>query len=787
LDALRPPIVVSFLAFLAGVLAGLGTQPGPLLALVAVPLVAAHFLARRAGGVPLAPRHARWLVLAGFCAAGQGHGAAARAAAAGDCRALLPDGAPLAATVVLESGWRPDPDPRSRRPLLPAHLLEVRAAGQPLRGCSGAVRVRLPRDLEGLGAGAEVGVSGRWTRLPGPVVASRWPRAPHLRGYLAVDSARAVGRPPGARHPLLSARGEAERRLERLMGRHSALAHALLLGRRESLDGTLRDRFARAGLVHLLAISGTHVGLIGAVFVLSGRLLRLRRRAVACTSIGLVAAYLAMIGAPPSAVRAGIMLSIALLARALQRPTAPLAVVAAAGFALVAADPIVVLDAGFQLSFAGVVGILLLRRPFLGLVPRGVLRLPGVRWTAEALAVSLAAFLATAPAVAHHFGRVAAVSVASSVPAVPVTGFSLIGIGAAALLDPLSPGLARLVADGAALGLDALEHIVDLSLAVPGGSREVGRPRWWLWVAALLAGGVALDAGARLRSPVRRVVAGTVAAAAWLVLPLAGAVAVGGLEIAFLDVGQGDAVALRTPAGRWLLVDAGMRDASWDAGERRVLPFLRARGVRRLEALILTHPHADHIGGAVAVLRAVTVGRVIEPGLATASSIYLETLDAVEARRVPWHAAREDHKLQIDGVELVFLWPPPAALDRPVDANDISAVIHVRFGAFAALLTGDAPAWVEERLAARHGDALSSGVLKAGHHGSRTSTGEALLDAVRPELVVVSAGARNRHGHPHPEVTSRLLARGIAVARTDRDGTVTVRVEPGGTGWSWRP
>lgn len=782
------PLVSAFLAFLGGLLLGLRVEAVTgWTALAAVPLVLAPWAHAKVVGTRLSPPTLRLLLLAAMALAGAGHGAGARARGEADCRALLADGAEVSALAVLGTGWTPDPDPRARRPLLPAHAREVRLSGAPLDGCGGAVRVRLPRGGGGVEAGATVALRGRWARLPNPVLGSRWPRDADSYGYLLADSLALAAPPSWRAHPLLAARGSAERRLARLMGRHAPLAHALVLGRRETLDRELGERFAKTGLVHLLAISGTHVGLIGAVFVLLGRVARLGRTRVAWLTIVLVSAYLAVIGAPPSAVRAGIMLALALLAGTLQRPSAPLAVVSAAALAILAVQPAAALDVGFQLSFAGALGIMLLRRPIVSAAPRALRRGPAGRWTVDALAVSLAAFLATAPAVAWHFGTVAPVSIVASIPAVPVTGFALVGIGAAAALEPVWPALARLAADGAGAGLDLLNAIVDLSLRVPGGHAAVGRPLWWAWGGAGLVFLLALDAGARLRAPVRRAAAAMAALAAWLLLPLAGTAAGGGVELAFIDVGQGDAIALRTPADRWLLVDAGMRDASWDAGERRVLPFLRARGAARVEAIVLTHPHADHIGGAAAVMRAMPVGRLIEPGVPTGSSVYLETLETAETRGVAWSAARQDRKLQVDGVELVFLWPDAAVLDSPGDANDISAVIHLRYGAFAALLTGDAPAWVEERLAARYGTALRADVLKAGHHGSRTSTSAAFLEAVDPALVVISAGMRNRYGHPHAEVMGSLEARGVDVLRTDRDGTVRVRVEPGGASWRVEP
>lgn len=783
------PLVSAFLAFLAGVLAGLrldwvtgGT------ALAAVPLLLAPWLHRRVIGQPLRGKTQHGVLLAALAIVGAGHGAGARQSSEGDCRAHLPEGTELTLRGPLAANWMPPADPKARRPLLPVDASSVERKGGAIPWCAGGMRIRFPRGTPPAQAGGEVVVRGEWRTLPRPVLGSGWPRDPGFAGYVSVQTVVAAAPPSWRAHPLLTARGRTERQLHRLMGRHGPLADALLLGRRETLDRTLSDRFAQTGLVHLLAISGGHVALIGAVFVLLGRMLRLSRTRVAWLTIVLIALYLAVIGAPSSAVRSGIMLALALIGTVLQRPSATLPVVAASAFAILAVAPMEALDIGFQLSFAGVLGIVLLRAPLMRGVPAGWKKHPAARWLVESTVVSMAAFAVTAPVVAHHFGQVAPVSIVANLPAIPLTSLALVGIGAAAALEPVAPPVARLVADGAGLALDALTRVVDVAIRVPGGHAAVPRPRWWLWGAAALAVLLALDATGRMRVRVRWAVAAMAGAAAFLLLPLAGSAADGGLEIVFIDVGQGDAVAIRTPAGRWVLVDAGERDEGWDAGERRVLPYLRARGARRIEALVLTHPHADHVGGAAAVLRGMEVERVIEPGMPLGSAVYLETLRAAQERGVEWAAARQDRTLRIDGVELLFLWPAVDVLDAPADPNDISAVIRVRYAGFSALLTGDAPSWVEERLVARYGAAaLHADVLKAGHHGSRTASSGAFLDAVRPDLVVVSAGVRNDYGHPHREVLRRLDARGIRLARTDEDGTVRVAVEPGGLEWRTEP
>jgi len=778
----RLPIVAAFFAFLAGLLFGLrvGAVPAATALGAAVPL-AALVLHRPVVGAPLGREGTRGCLLAALALAGAGDGAQARVDAARDCRATLADGARVVLAGALGADFAAPRDTSERTPLLPLAVTRAAAERGAVPECQVEVRVRLPRGTAALAAGTEMRLAGEWRLLPSPVDAGRWPQSPAYRGYLLARHATVTAPASFAEHPLLTLRGRSERQIRRLFPRNAALADALVLGRRETLDRGLADRFAASGLVHLLAISGTHVALVAAVLVLLGRVLRLRRDPTIWLTIVLIALYLAMIGAPPSAVRSGVMTALALLTATLQRPSSPLGIVAAAALAILALDPMAALDAGFQLSYAGVLGIMLLRRPLLQRLPAR-LRRGRMKALAESVVVSVAAFIATAPVAAQEFGRIAPVSIVANLPAIPLSSLALVGIGAACALEPLSPALARVVADGASLALDGMQRVVDVAAAVPGGHADVARPRWWVWAAAGLAFLLALELAGGMRRRVRWALAPLAAFAAFLLLPLAAAPA-RGLEIAFIDVGQGDAVAIETPAGRWLLVDAGPWDEDFDAGRRRVLPWLRAHGARRVEALVLTHPHLDHVGGAPAVLREIPVGRLIDPGLAFGTPVYRDVLRAAEGRHVAWNAARQGRVLRIDGVELEFLWPAADVLDASGDANDISAVIQVRYGEFSALLTGDAPAFVEHALVGRYGAALRSQLVKAGHHGSRTATSEEWLRTVHPALAVISCGRRNKYGHPAPETVARLRADGVQVARTDEDGTVTVHVAPGGRAW----
>jgi competence protein ComEC len=227
-----------------------------------------------------------------------------------------------------------------------------------------------------------------------------------------------------------------------------------------------------------------------------------------------------------------------------------------------------------------------------------------------------------------------------------------------------------------------------------------------------------------------------------------------------------------------VLIDAGPRSDGFDAGARRVLPALTRLGARRLELLVLTHPHLDHVGGAPAVLRATRVARVLDPGQPQGSAGLLAALEAARERSVPWTIASAGTVLRLDGLELEVLHPTGPPAPPEVDPNDVSVVVALRYGAFSALLGGDAPRHVEERIAASVG---SVDVLKVAHHGSATSSSSVFLERVRPALALISAGRGNGFGHPHPQVLARLQAAGTRVLRTDLVGTIRVRARADGS------
>ncbi len=666
---------------------------------------------------------------------------------------------------------------------------EVRPLGSPAQGCGETVRVvSRGGDGEGLRAGSRVVVRGVWRR-------SAWGsvRAPLAAGYVLAESV--VGEPEPTRHGPprpgdLAARlgGWVQTRIANLFPETHALATALVWARKDGLDPGVRDAFARAGTAHLLAISGFHVGVVAGLLLLSLSALGLPHWLRFLLASAGVWGYVLAIGLPDAAFRAALMLTVLALGRLANRSVVPLGALSTAFLSFLCLDPGALAGPGFQLSFAGALGLILGYRP---LSRRLEPAIPGALPTTVrkalvgGLSAGVAATLATLPLVAWHFGRISLVGIPMTLLATPLVTLAIPGVSGSLLLSLLHPSLGSFLARGVEWDLKLLAGLVQDAAGLPFASVWVSRPTVVGGVLALVGVGIVARArpdvvrGRRVRLAVWGTMAGI------LLAPVAGRVMNRGvLELVVLDVGQGDALALRSPAGRWILVDAGPRTETFDAGARTVVPYLRRRGVGSLEFLLLTHPDMDHVGGAASVLRELPVGRVLDPGDPAGTGVFVEVLETARRRHVHWQIVGAGDSLNLDGVAFRILSPEESVEDQgeaaEQGANASSLVLEVRFGAFAALLTGDAPLSAEEAFLPK---VMSPAVqlLKVGHHGSASSTGPELMERIRPEAVLISVGRRNRYGHPHAAVMERFRAAGVEVFRTDRDGSVVVRARADGT------
>jgi competence protein ComEC len=600
--------------------------------------------------------------------------------------------------------------------------------------------------------GATVEVAGTATRGKGSIL-------------IADASIRQVG-PPGR---LVRWRSGIGRSIDQRFGDQAPLARALLIADMRELSPTLRDRWSAAGLSHMLSVSGLHVGLIAVAVSLIAQIAGLGRNASGAVVVSLTAIYVLVIGAPLPAVRAATMLGVSSLSAAIQRPTSAWAVLAVSAL-LPLLDPVSVLDIGFQLSMAGMVALVASG----ALVKRWEwLSVGGWKGTLyRSLVASTAATILTAPLGAAVFGRISLVAPISNLVAVPVMAVLQPMLFLAMVLLPFQAA-AQFVADACRPLMAVLDVIAMHAATLPGASLAVLADS--TSIALSYAAAAAFVVAAVSRFPGQAMLCGCacIAIIVWRpVLPARG----GMTEIHMIDVGQGDAIALRTARGRWVLFDAGRDWTGGDAGKRDVVPYLAARG-GPLDGFVLSHPHSDHVGGAASAITALGPRWYVDPAFAGTSGSYRSSLLAARQRGARWTRVHPGDSLIVDEVVITWLAPDSAWAETLHDPNDASTVARIRVGEFTMLMTGDTETAGERWLLANQQKRLDVDVLKVAHHGSNTSSTDEFLDAVSPRLALVSVGTGNVYRHPSPSVLEALARRRAITLRTDLHGSIVVRTD----------
>lgn len=537
---------------------------------------------------------------------------------------------------------------------------------------------------------------------------------------------------------------------------------ALLIGDRSLIPPWAEKLHQESGIFHVIVISGAHVALLAWLVYGALRWSGFNRTPALVALLITLPLYAALCGGGPSVVRAATMGAGVVGARLLSLDVSAVNGLAVSALLLLAFRPLDLEDPGFQLSFAATLAIVVVAEP---LARRLTVRLGRL---GHLFAISLAAQAAVVPILAWHFQRLTLGSVAASVLAIPLAAGSL-GAGALLLILSPVPWLGGALAWLAWVQVKALTVCSQFVVGVPGASLRVPQPgRGWL---CLYFGLLAMLFLSRLR--VRRCAA-VLLCLATLWLPFGWAPSASpGLRLMALDVGHGDCLLLTLPDGRRILVDGGGSfDRSFDVGERVVVPALLRLGIRSLHAVVLTHSDFDHLGGLAAVVSNLDVEEIWEGRPDWALPDYRDLMEKARDRGVRVRRLRAGEEIHFDGVEMQVL---SAGTDSLRNGNNDSVVLRVCYGRACILLTGDAERELEQALI-RSGRRLRADVLKVGHHGSRTSTSSAFLEAVRPHLAVISTGAGNPY-LPSARVVNRLRARGVTCFRTDLDGAVSIGLD----------
>ena len=611
-----------------------------------------------------------------------------------------------------------------------------------------------------------------------------------------------TGRGSALRRGLFAVRSRLSESLESVLPEpQNAVGQAILLGIRTDLSSDLTGDFHRSGTSHLLAISGLHVGIVMVLVLgLSRRLLWRPRWLVLLIPAAAIWLYALAAGLPPSAERAAIMGSFFLAALYFGRQRHGIEALLLAGLVITAFDPRALWQVSFQLSFLAMAGIVLTLPALSGYVNAVAgerAGLPGtfVRGVVALTAMSVVATLFTLPALAFYFERVSLVSVPATVLALPMLPVALAFTAATAVVGLVSTDAAWVFAWVAWAALGYVVWVVQLFASSPLSSVRIGgfgrglalayigglfgavlvlRNRWVRIPRALSL--PALPVWPEGWAPTRfGVAAVAIAAAALLVWGAAIFRGGGDLDVVFLDVGHGDSILVRTPSEHTVLVDGGRdpRPVIRQLDER--LPFWD----RRIDLVVMTHPDEDHVGGLPQVLERYDVGAVLDSGFEADTGSYAAWRGAIDRLGLPRIVAREGQSITLGDVAIEVLHPPKRHLaGTEADSNNNSVVLRVSYGEVSFLLTGDVFELAEEYLLARDAP-VGSTVLKIAHHGSSSSSGDAFLEAVLPEVAVISAAVEDPFGHPHDATLTRLRRHvpEETLFMTSRDGAVRLRTD----------
>ncbi len=559
--------------------------------------------------------------------------------------------------------------------------------------------------------------------------------------------------------------------INRLYGRQKrALIKALILGERRDIEKSTVNNFINSGTVHVLAVSGLHVGFIALILlVLLGRFGIFLRSAL--TALGLVS-FILISGAHPSVIRAGVMALVLLIAFLSGRDYSPLNALFFAALIILIINPRELFDPGFQLSFSAVLSILIFYPVFNGFIRRWIHGKYAKKF-AQFLAVSVAAQIGSLPFTLIYFHKLSLVSVLANIFAIPLIGIIVSLAFASLIFSAVSLQFASLYAITNALAIDALFKIAEISSKVNYAYFDVAKFGTANAIVYFIAVAIFFYTLVRFRFRARVVV--------FLLLVLNFAIYSkllereilprNALSVIAIDVGQGDALLVKFPDNEAILIDAGNATKRFDNGANVILPLLDYLNIDTLRALFISHVDADHYRGSFAIVKSGRVKTIYKPRLDKnmKKDLAFEDFLNKRKRKINYYQRKA---INIGGCRVYILNDTTAAAYQHFDNNNRSGLLKIVYGKNSILFTGDLEKEGERFYINSYGEFLRSDLLKAGHHGSKTSSSEEFIATVKPKFAIISAGKFNKFGHPNFEVLERLNKFKVKIKRTDKSGAV---------------
>lgn len=554
---------------------------------------------------------------------------------------------------------------------------------------------------------------------------------------------------------------------------YDALLGSVVFGTNFSpLDVELKDAYKKVGLAHLLVASGTQVSILIGTSLAVARFFKMPT-GISVFIISIInLLFAAMTGFGASIIRAAVMGQIALLGKLFNRDPEIYTSLSISALFLMILDPLVIFNIGFQLTFAATWALVYLC-PILE--EKGI---PSI------IALSLSPIMATLLITLFNFNQLSIVALPVNLLVIPWVEFLTIAGFVSTLFGAIFLPIAFAINFSLLIILKLLNGIVYTFSGLSFACIYLKQPTIILFLAyyvGLIWFAEYLKGTIMIKLTRKNVIFLTVAFIALFIWNAALAPSSGfgnnNLQISVIDVGQGDSIFIKSPTGKTMLIDGGAKARNFDAGKKRVIPFLHKQGINRLDYVVLTHPHNDHVGGLPAVLREMPVGEVIDSGQVTTTKAYMDFLKLIDQKKIKYTLGRAGQEIDLgSGVKGQVLNPQEPFLEESA-LNNNSVVIWLTYGKFSMMLMGDAEREAEERISGYRDIGSSGTILKVGHHGSRTASSQEFLDAIQPKVAIISVGANNVYHHPHMSTMKRLEDVGAKVYRTDLNGTVSVNTD----------